>query len=545
MTYNRRCGSAVPELTPDSVHSTPRIVAQMGPEPFLDAMSTYPDYDIIVGGRAYDPAPYVAYAMSCFMNLHNVDASAVNGQTLGNFYHMGQIMECGGACATPKSSAAVATVYADSFTVHPLQANARCTPLSVAAHTLYEKSRPDLLLGPGGYLDLSHAKYDQIIDMKTVKVHGAIFKPGRISDGKYTVKLEGASLSGYRTLFLGSFGDPILTSQLDDFLYRVQVYVQQQHHDVHESWKLHLHHYGESPAQVCVIGEALADTQMLASSIASTARIACVHGPYPGQKATSGNFAFGIGGAPEIETGPCAVFCVYHLMELETGEERGSSAESADSKSLFRWKKIDLETSAGHTNSDLLTVAKTSEPPKTPIPQYAPPPMTFDTLSGIAQVIRSKNAGPFEITIDVLFEHDWCYNLVKESNLLNNDTICDLFVIDKEDLMFAGFFDQAKAFKITFPRRREGKLVPSGGFMENDVHGSQRYRPLLALEIPITLRGRLEAAYLVSKHDKDDDERDEVAGSVDELNGKPEPQRAGLKTVPGLQVNGRTEIQST
>ena len=65
-----------------------------------------------------------------------------------------------------------------------------------------------------------------------------------------------------------------------------------------------------------VLVEAIADTQALATSLANTARIACIHAPYEGQKATSGNFGFGIGGKMELESGPCASFSLYHLKLL-------------------------------------------------------------------------------------------------------------------------------------------------------------------------------------------------------------------------------------
>jgi hypothetical protein len=50
------CGASVPELTTTDVDEATRIVAQMGLEPYLQAMSECPDFDIIIGGRSYDPA---------------------------------------------------------------------------------------------------------------------------------------------------------------------------------------------------------------------------------------------------------------------------------------------------------------------------------------------------------------------------------------------------------------------------------------------------------------------------------------------------------
>ena len=57
------CGGGVPELTDHDISTATRIVAQMGHEPYVKAMEENPDFDVIIGGRAYDPAPYVAYCV--------------------------------------------------------------------------------------------------------------------------------------------------------------------------------------------------------------------------------------------------------------------------------------------------------------------------------------------------------------------------------------------------------------------------------------------------------------------------------------------------
>ena len=56
-------------------------------------------------------------------------------------WHMGKIMECGGICAIPKGKVILATVRKDDFELLPMDPATRCTELSVAAHTLYEKSK--------------------------------------------------------------------------------------------------------------------------------------------------------------------------------------------------------------------------------------------------------------------------------------------------------------------------------------------------------------------------------------------------------------------
>ena len=57
------CGANVPELSEHDIASSTRIVAQMGLEPYLKAMDENPGFDIIMGGRAYDPAPFAAFCL--------------------------------------------------------------------------------------------------------------------------------------------------------------------------------------------------------------------------------------------------------------------------------------------------------------------------------------------------------------------------------------------------------------------------------------------------------------------------------------------------
>ena len=184
------------------------IVAQMGPEPFVQAMEGTLGFDLVIGGRAYDPSPYVAFASFYFRREFGDSAKSSSGEMLGSFTHMGKIMECGGLCAMPKSAGAVAMLYQDgAYDIFPLSPQSKCTALSVAAHTLYEKTRPDLLPGPGGYLDVTKSTYQELDDGRTVRVRGDSFRTSASQGLPYQVKLEGARTLGYRSMYFGSLRD--------------------------------------------------------------------------------------------------------------------------------------------------------------------------------------------------------------------------------------------------------------------------------------------------------------------------------------------------
>jgi hypothetical protein len=154
-----------------------------------------------------------------------------------------------------------------------------------------------------------------------------------------------------------------------------------------------------------LVGEALASSQKLANSVASTARIAVVHGAYPGQRGTGGNFAMGVGGKLQIEMGPCAEFCISHLIPLSIGEEGanridGSTTIKGKSEStlpLFSWKmsaigKGDLTVvaskeaapSSSATALDLPTSSRKEDP--------NPPPTGFNTESHIPKNAHGHRA---------------------------------------------------------------------------------------------------------------------------------------------------------
>lgn len=305
--------SCSPELTLQDVEESVRIVAQMGMEPILKAMQENPDADIIVAGRAYDPSPYAAYC-------------AYKGiEDPGIYWHMGKIMECGAFCCEKKGQVILATVREDSFDLEPMALDNRCTEVTVASHTLYEKTRPDRLPGPGGVLILDNAKYQQLND-RAVRVWGSRFEPSET----YQVKLEGAAVCGYRTVFIGGVRDPILIRIIDKLLPQVKAYVANLYPEVKTGEaKIIFHLYGknavmedwepqadELPHEIGVLCEVVAPTQELASAICSNARVALLHGPYPGQLATGGNLALPLN-PPDNALGQVCRFSVYHLMDVD------------------------------------------------------------------------------------------------------------------------------------------------------------------------------------------------------------------------------------
>ncbi|KAM0340118.1 hypothetical protein ACHAPU_010610 [Fusarium lateritium] len=496
------CGPCVPPASESEIEASLRVVAQMGYEPFLDAMNANPDFNVIIGGRAYDPAPYAAYCVFQLTRQSKGLSAKDLESSLGGFHHMGKILECGGQCSFPKSHGAVATVYANGlFEVRPTAPDSRCTPLSVAAHTLYENTRPDVLRGPGGSLHLKDSKYEQLADGRSVRVSGSKYRSSEADGKPYQLKLEAARIVGYRSMFMGSVTDHILISKIDSLLPRVKDYVKQQHPELRGEYKLDFHVYGKDqyttagPGQLFIVAEALASTQQVANSIASKARVGMIHAPYPGQKATAGNFGFGLGGLMEIELGPCAEFSLYHLMDLKPDEQNltlrvdGGPLKTLEG-SLLRGTISTIGRGSLSAKQDFAVTQIDINPPKSngsvriEKDTQSQPAQKPQTLSDLCRIVRSKNAGPYEITIDAMFSSEVDYQRVKVSGLLSSPRVAKCLGIIEEDIIWMGFFDPAISFKATIPRVRSGRKKAAGGFMENDIHGSQEHMGLASLMLP-------------------------------------------------------------
>ena len=102
-------------------------------------------------------------------------------------------------------------------------------------------------------------------------------------------------------------------------------------------------------------------------------------------------------------------------------------------------------------------------------------------LRELAKVIRSKNAGPYEITFDIMFPDTASYQRVKDSGVMTKGLICELYHVSEDDIVAEMFFDPALAYKFTI--RRPGKGY-QGSIGEHDTFGTQQHAPLLDVEIP-------------------------------------------------------------
>ena len=98
-------------------------------------------------------------------------------------------------------------------------------------------------------------------------------------------------------------------------------------------------------------------------------------------------------------------------------------------------------------------------------------------LHELAKLIRSKNAGPFQLTIDLIFEDRQTYERVLESGVISRERLASIYRIAPGDVRIIPY-EAAYAIKVTIPRP-----IVSGDRGDGDMMGGQQYGPLVDLEI--------------------------------------------------------------
>ena len=100
-------------------------------------------------------------------------------------------------------------------------------------------------------------------------------------------------------------------------------------------------------------------------------------------------------------------------------------------------------------------------------------------LGSLAEVVRSKNASPFRVTLDLFFSNQASYDHLKSSGVLSVERVAGAYGIDAEQVEGIYFVDQARGVKVTIR-----KTYPSDHFHSSDCYGAQQHVPLAKIEVP-------------------------------------------------------------
>jgi hypothetical protein len=299
-------GGSLP-VTQADIESCTHIVGQMGCEPLRRALELDPD--VIVAGRACDTAIFAALPQAL-------------GFAMGHVMHMAKIIECTSICCEPGGrDAMLATLDAEGFELESMNPHRRATPLSVAAHSLYEQADPLSFTEPDGTLEVTHARYTAIDERRT-RVSGATWDTA----ARCTLKVEGSAPIGYRAVLVAGSADPGVIGRLRSLLTEVE---QTTRKLVAGHYQVHPRLYGmdgvvalgrceppPQPREVGIVIEVIAGSQDLALAVAKTFKQFLLHAGFPGRLSTGGNIAFPFT-PPELAAGEAYRYALYHVMPAD------------------------------------------------------------------------------------------------------------------------------------------------------------------------------------------------------------------------------------
>lgn len=98
-------------------------------------------------------------------------------------------------------------------------------------------------------------------------------------------------------------------------------------------------------------------------------------------------------------------------------------------------------------------------------------------VNEICRHVRSKNAGPFWITLDLSFGDQAAFERYANAPQLKAEAIGTLYGVEPTLVKHFPMPDLL-VLKISYPRRK-----PQGGILERDMHGGQQYVRLLDVEL--------------------------------------------------------------
>ncbi|MEJ1978692.1 MAG: acyclic terpene utilization AtuA family protein [Acetobacteraceae bacterium] len=193
-----------PPISEEIIDRSAHIVGMMGHEPIADAIGK--GAQVVLCGRASDTSLFATVPL-------------MKGAGAGPAWHAAKILECGTASTVirKRPDSIMAWIRDDHFDIEPMDMESRCSPQSVASHTLYENADPFLITEPDGTIDCHGCRYEALND-RAVRVHNSQF----IRRDHTTIKLEGAERVGYQAIIIGGVREPYIIRQLDSWLEAMQ-----------------------------------------------------------------------------------------------------------------------------------------------------------------------------------------------------------------------------------------------------------------------------------------------------------------------------------
>ena len=298
-------------LNEADIDAATHIVGMMGVEPIQEALKA--GAQIVVAGRSSDTSIFSALPL-------------MEGYKPAVVWHMAKILECGAAAVAVRTApdSMMAVLHEDNFEVFPLREDYRCTPQSVASHTLYENADPFELTEPSGVLRTNNARYEAISD-RAVRVTGSEFAHA----SEYTIKLEGVRRVGYSTIVMGGVRDPYILEQMDGWLAQLDESIKTRISNTvgNKPYEIVTRVYGRDGVmgaleplgsavgghEAFILWDVISESQELSRSIATSLSHMAVHNPIAKWNGLISGVAFPYS-PPEIDRGPVYEFHLNHVL---------------------------------------------------------------------------------------------------------------------------------------------------------------------------------------------------------------------------------------
>lgn len=297
-----------PDFGENDLDSLTRCISVTGAEPFIKAIAD--GAQVVICGRCTDTSIYAAVPI-----MYGLDN--------GFAWHAGKVLECGTLATVfeKRHGSMLAWVREDSASIEPGDAEMKVSPISAAAHTLYENSDPFCLVEPGHRMLLGDTAYQQETDRR-VKITGT-----KMEKVPYTVKLEGVRFDGYRRVAVGGVSDPLILRQFDSWMQKcisdARQKIKRGMGMAPEDYRLRYVVYGNpgDPGTQCVgvLVDIVAKTEKDADGIISNIWHTMLHVPIEDWEGAQSQVAFPFS-PPDLQTqqgGATYSFCLNHVIEVD------------------------------------------------------------------------------------------------------------------------------------------------------------------------------------------------------------------------------------
>jgi len=267
--------------------------------------------DVVIAGRACDTGIFAAVPQ-------------LLGYPMGLALHMAKIIECCSLCCLPGGRDSIlGHLTHDDFVLESMNPDRHATPLSVAAHVLYEQDDPFSVSEPEGKLLLRDAQYEAV-DQHRTRCFGAQYEEAI----KFRIKIEGAQRLGARAVMLAGSADPVVIEKIDEILRDVETMTRSLYP---HPFQLYPRVYGRrgvplfeggmrEAEEIFILVECVAATAEIAKGAMLSFKQYCLHHGFAGRLSTGGNLAFPIT-PPELDAGDAYRFSLYHLMDVDRPDD--------------------------------------------------------------------------------------------------------------------------------------------------------------------------------------------------------------------------------